>query len=190
MTSTPTLAGKWALVTGCSRGIGAAIVRRLACQEATVAVNYRSDRAAADGTRRRTDRPGWAASAFPGDAQARRGADPRVGRRGGIGVRRLGPVGQQRRRSSTSTLETITQADFDLLFQTNVAGQLLVTQALSGLVTVESSSLLNIKSLGEAVTRLVIKPHNSSQNKQIAVSPGVFHMMIRIQPPPQAATSP
>jgi NAD(P)-dependent dehydrogenase (short-subunit alcohol dehydrogenase family) len=67
MTSTPTLAGKRALVTGASRGIGAAMVRRLACQGATVAVNYRSDRAAADAlVGELTDR-GWAASAFPGD---------------------------------------------------------------------------------------------------------------------------
>ena len=44
MTSTPSLAGKRVLVTGGSRGIGAAIVRRLASQGATVAVNYRSDR--------------------------------------------------------------------------------------------------------------------------------------------------
>ena len=48
MTSTSSLAGKRVLVTGGSRGIGAAIVRRLASQGATVAVNYRSDRAAAD----------------------------------------------------------------------------------------------------------------------------------------------
>jgi nucleoside-diphosphate-sugar epimerase len=48
MTSTSSLKGKRALVTGGSRGIGAAIVRRLASQGAAVAVNYRSDRAAAD----------------------------------------------------------------------------------------------------------------------------------------------
>ena len=47
MTSTSSLAGKRVLVTGGSRGIGAAIVRRLASQGATVAVNYRSDGAAA-----------------------------------------------------------------------------------------------------------------------------------------------
>jgi NAD(P)H dehydrogenase (quinone) len=38
MTSTSSLAGKRALVTGGSRGIGAAIVRRLASQGAAVAV--------------------------------------------------------------------------------------------------------------------------------------------------------
>ena len=67
MTSTPTLAGKRALVTGGSRGIGAAIVRRLASQGATVAINYRSDRAAADALVGELTDQGWAASAFPGD---------------------------------------------------------------------------------------------------------------------------
>jgi Dehydrogenases with different specificities (related to short-chain alcohol dehydrogenases) len=37
------VAGKRALITGGSRGIGAAIARRLASQGAAVAVNYRSD---------------------------------------------------------------------------------------------------------------------------------------------------
>jgi 3-oxoacyl-[acyl-carrier protein] reductase len=67
MTSTSTLAGKRALVTGGSRGIGAAIARRLASQGATVAVNYRSDRAAAVALVGELRDNGWAASAFPGD---------------------------------------------------------------------------------------------------------------------------
>jgi 3-oxoacyl-[acyl-carrier protein] reductase len=124
MTSTSSLAGKRVLVTGGSRGIGAAIVRRLASQGATVAVNYRSDRAAADALVGELRDNGCAASAFPADvsdaAQTHGGLDLLVSN---AGVEHFG------------ALETITQADFDRLFQTNVAGQLFVTQAAAAAMT-------------------------------------------------------
>ena len=115
-------------------GIGAAIVRRLASQGATVAVNYRSDRAAADALVGELTDQGWAASAFPGDvsdaAQTHELVGAVVSEFGGLdllvsnaGVEHFG------------ALETITQADFDLLFQTNVAGQLFVTQAAVAAMT-------------------------------------------------------
>ncbi|HEY0618379.1 MAG TPA: SDR family NAD(P)-dependent oxidoreductase, partial [Kribbella sp.] len=67
MTSTSSLAGKRVLVTGGSSGIGAAIVRRLAAQGATVAVNYRSDQEAAEALVGELRDNGCAASAFPAD---------------------------------------------------------------------------------------------------------------------------
>jgi 3-oxoacyl-[acyl-carrier protein] reductase len=134
MTSTSSLAGKRVLVTGGSRGIGAAIVRRLASQGATVAVNYRSDRAAADALVGELRDNGCAASAFHADvsdvAQAHELVGAVVSEFGGLdllvsnaGVEHFG------------ALETITQADFDRLFQTNVAGQLFVTQAAVAAMT-------------------------------------------------------
>jgi NAD(P)-dependent dehydrogenase (short-subunit alcohol dehydrogenase family) len=134
MTLTSSLAGKRVLVTGGSRGIGAAIVRRLADQGATVAVNYRSDKAAADALVGDLRDNGCAASAFPADVSDVTQTHDLVGavvsEFGGLdllvsnaGVEHFG------------ALETITQADFDLLFQTNVAGQLFVTQAAVAAMT-------------------------------------------------------
>jgi 3-oxoacyl-[acyl-carrier protein] reductase len=134
MTSTSSLAGKRVLVTGGSSGIGAAIVRRLASQGATVAVNYRSDQAAADALVAELRDDGYTASAFLADVSDRAQTHELVGavvsEFGGLdllvsnaGVEHFG------------ALETITQADFDRLFQTNVAGQLFITQAAVAAMT-------------------------------------------------------
>jgi len=63
-----TMNGKVALVSGGERGIGAAIVRRLATDGAAVAVNYRSDQAAADSLVSELNANGLNARAFQADA--------------------------------------------------------------------------------------------------------------------------
>ena len=71
------LKGKNALVTGGSRGIGAAIAKRLAADGATVAITYAGNTVAADATVAAIESAGGAAFAFQADA-----ADPASQRAG------------------------------------------------------------------------------------------------------------
>src|ERR1700746_913916 len=121
-------AGQRALVRGGSRGIGAALARRLAAEGAAVAVNYVADASSADALVGELTDSGQQAVALRAD-----GGDPAqtkdLGSRvveefGGLdilasnaGVEHFGP------------LESITAADFDRVFRINVAGQLFATQA-------------------------------------------------------------
>jgi 3-oxoacyl-[acyl-carrier protein] reductase len=61
------LAGKVAIVTGASKGIGAAIARGLAAAGAAVAVNYSSSREGADRTVNEITNAGGKAIAIKGD---------------------------------------------------------------------------------------------------------------------------
>jgi NAD(P)-dependent dehydrogenase (short-subunit alcohol dehydrogenase family) len=128
MTQPGRLAGKRTLVTGGSRGIGAAIVRRLAAERAAVAVNYVADQSSADALVGELRADGHQVAAFQADvsdvAQTNELVERVVADLGGLellasnaGVEYFG------------ALDSITQADFDRVFQINVAGQLFATQA-------------------------------------------------------------
>ena len=129
MTSfTATLAGKRALVTGGSRGIGAAIVRRLATEGVSVAVNYRTDKDAADALVAELRDNGATVSAFQADVSDQRQSSELVS----SVVRALGGLDLLVSNAGVEhfgALDTISQADFDRVFHTNVAGQLFTTQA-------------------------------------------------------------
>ncbi|HEY0398240.1 MAG TPA: SDR family oxidoreductase, partial [Acidimicrobiia bacterium] len=130
MTSTAAgrLAGKKALVTGGSRGIGAAVVRRLVDEGSEVAINYRADADAAEALVKELDGDGGRVTALQADvsdpAACRDLVERAVAFLGGLdvlvsnaGVEHFGP------------LESITVADYERVFGLNVAGQLFMAQA-------------------------------------------------------------
>ncbi|HEY5628127.1 MAG TPA: 3-oxoacyl-[acyl-carrier-protein] reductase [Candidatus Limnocylindrales bacterium] len=72
------LSGKTALVTGGSRGIGRAIVLRLATQGADVAFSYKGNAAAAQATSGEVEAMGRKALAIQADARSQEGAEALV----------------------------------------------------------------------------------------------------------------
>jgi 3-oxoacyl-[acyl-carrier protein] reductase len=123
-----TLAGKVALVTGSSKGIGAGIALRLAADGAAVVVNYSRNAADADSVVGRITAAGGRAVAVKADLSQVSAARPLVDAtlqafgRLDILVNNAGVY-------APDSLETLSAETFDRHFHLNVRGLLLMTQA-------------------------------------------------------------
>src|SRR5438105_5354442 len=122
------MAGKVALVTGGSRGIGAAIAKRLAADGASVAVTYSKGTDAAAAVVTEIERGGGKAIAIQADAANADAVRDAVERT----VATLGQLDVLVNNAGTiipAKVEETTLEDFDRVFAVNVRGTFVATQA-------------------------------------------------------------
>lgn len=140
------LQGKVALVTGASKGIGEAIARELAARGAAVAVNYSSNRAAAEKVVAEIKSGGVDAIAVQGDVADATSAQTLVD----TVADQLGPIDILVNNAGVYEflpLDGVSPEHFHKQFDVNVLGLLLVTKAAVARFNPAGGSIINIGSL-------------------------------------------
>jgi 3-oxoacyl-[acyl-carrier protein] reductase len=138
------LAGKVAVVTGASKGIGAAIAKALAAEGAAVVVNYASNKAGADAVVDAIVSTGGKAIAVQGDVSNAGQAKGVI--EAAIEVfARLDVLVNNAGIYETSPIDAMTEEQYRRVFDVNVLGVLLTTQAAVKHLG-EGGSVINISS--------------------------------------------
>jgi 3-oxoacyl-[acyl-carrier protein] reductase len=184
------LAGKVAVVTGASKGIGAGIAKRLAAEGAAVTVNYASSRDGADRVVREINAEGGKAIAVqadvskPGEIRQLFEQTRQTFGRVDILVNNAGVY-------QFAPLDEVTELELRRQFDLNVLGLILTTQEAVRHFGAEGGSVINIGSVAsqatpptsvvytatkgavDAVTRVLAKELGTRKIRVNSINPGV-----------------
>lgn len=144
------LTGKVAVVTGASKGIGAAIAKSLAAEGASVVVNYSSSKAGAEKVVAAITTAGGKAVAVGGDVSKANEAKGIID----AAIKNYGRLDVLVNNSGIyefSPIENFSEEQFHKIFNVNVLGLLLTTQAAVKHLG-EGGSIINIGSVVSRVT--------------------------------------
>ncbi|TAL80776.1 MAG: glucose 1-dehydrogenase [Beijerinckiaceae bacterium] len=183
------LAGKVAVVTGASKGIGAAIAKAFAAEGAAVVVNYASSKAGADAVAAAIGKSGGKAVAVRADVskadQAKSLIDTAVKTFG-----RLDVLVNNSGVYAFSPIEAVTEDQYRKMFDTNVLGVLLTTQAavehlgaggsvinissaVTSLLPPQSAIYTGTKGAVDAITGVLAAELGPRKIRVNAINPGV-----------------
>jgi 3-oxoacyl-[acyl-carrier protein] reductase len=188
--NTKKLAGKVAVVTGASKGIGASIAKHLAAEGASVVVNYASSKAGADQVVSEISRNGGKAVAVKADMAKKTEIDNLfVEAKKAFG--QLDILVNNAGIYEFAPLENVTEEHFHKQFNVNVLGLILASQAAAKQFGPSGGNIINISSvvstLGipgasvysatkgavDSVTRSLAKELGSKQIRVNAINPGM-----------------
>jgi 3-oxoacyl-[acyl-carrier protein] reductase len=150
-TNSKKLTGKVAIVTGASKGIGAAIAKQLAAEGAAVVVNYASSKPGADKVVSEIVAQGGQAIAVQADVSKREDI-AQLMEQTNQAFGRLDILVNNAGVYEFLPLEQVTEAHFHRQFDLNVLGLILTTQEALKHVGPEGASIINISSVASTAT--------------------------------------
>jgi 3-oxoacyl-[acyl-carrier protein] reductase len=145
-TNTKKLAGKVAVVTGASKGIGAAIAQALGSEGASVVVNYSSSREGADRAVAAITKSGGRAVAVQANVSQSQDID-RLFAEANNAFGRLDILVNNAGIYEFSPLEKVTEEHFHKQFNLNVLGLLLASRGAAKQFATAGGSIINVSSI-------------------------------------------